>query len=75
MAGSEVRGAGRRRGLMARAMKIMESMRVVDTINLKRRGGKEAGRSGRTGGGGSRGLVMDRRVAGRSDSMSPLGGD
>jgi hypothetical protein len=47
---------------------IMEWMRAADTISLRDRGGREAGRSGRIGGGESRGLIAGRRDVGRSDS-------
>lgn len=67
---SEDLGAVRHRGLMARVMAIMEWMRAVDTTNRRGRGGRVAGRSGRTGGGGNRVLVVGRRVVGRSDSPS-----
>jgi hypothetical protein len=46
---------------------IMEWMRAADTISLRDRGGREAGRSGRIGGGDSRDLVMGRRSVVRSD--------
>ena len=68
MVDGEGLGAGRRRGLMA----IMEWMRGVDTISLKGRGGRVAGRSGRIGGGGSRGQVVGRRAVGRSDSSKKV---
>lgn len=53
-------GAGRRRGLMAIAVTIMEWTRVVDTISLRGRGGRVGGRIGRIGDGGSRDLSVGR---------------
>jgi hypothetical protein len=68
MVGSKGLGADHLRGLMAVATAITEWMRVVDTISLRGRGGREADRSGRTGDGESWGLAMGRRRSvGRSD--------
>ena len=65
MAGLEDPGADRLRGLMKEA--IMEWMRAVDTISLRDRGGREAGRSGRIGVGGNRDLVTGRRAVGENE--------
>lgn len=71
MAVSRDLGGDRRLGLMK--VVIMGWMRVVDTISLRGRGGREEDRSGRIGGGEGRGLVMGRRIAGRSDFIERRG--